>query len=603
MASKQKAPRALSDFVLHALVHASTLKFRIACAPSCARVSRASSCWRSIVGVCGGLVVAAMGEAVGLMHLSFFGLDPGERLSARSSLDPYYALFAVPCIGGLLFGLVTAYITRRRGTEVDPVEANALHGGRMSLRGSLIVAAQTVWSSGVGASVGLEAGYTQLASGIASKIGQAFRLRRSDMRILVGCGAAAAIAGAFGAPLGGAFYGFELIIGSYSIASLAPVGMAALVGYLTAQAFAPDRLGIETGAVSSLAVHDVVIAGGVGLVAAIFGIALMRGVAACEVLFTRLRVRPAFRPMVGGAMVGLLAMISPQVMSSGHGALHLTGIFKLPLATIALIFALKALASIVSLGTGFRGGLFFASLLLGALGGQLFAVGLDTVWPSLNANPDAYAIIGIGALSVAVIGGPLTMTFIALETTGDLWLTTAVLIAVIVSMQVTREFFGYSFTTWRFHLRGETIRSAADVGWIRDLTVGQMMRSDVRTTPVETPISAFREAFPLGSTNQVIAVDEDGRYAGMVIVAEAHGADLAATASARDILHHADHMLLPQLTAQEAIAAFDRFEAEALAVVDSAERRQVIGLLSEAHALRRYSDASERQRRELLGEA
>jgi CIC family chloride channel protein len=101
----------------------------------------------------------------------------------------------------------------------------------------------------------------------------------------------------------------------------------------------------------------------------------------------------------------------------------------------------------------------------------------------------------------------------------------------------------------------------------------------------------------------VIAVDEDGRYAGMVIVAEAHGADLAATASARDILRHADHMLLPQLTAQEAIAAFDRFEAEALAVVDSAERRQVIGLLSEAHALRRYSDASERQRRELLGEA
>jgi chloride channel protein, CIC family len=554
-----------------------------------------------VVGAIAGLAVSAMGQLVGLMHVIFFGLDPGERLSAQVSLNPLYA-FLTPCLGGLLFGLVTAYITRRRGTEVDPVEANALHGGRMSLRGSLIVAAQTVWSSGVGASVGLEAGYTQLASGIASKIGQAFRLRRNDTRILVGCGAAGAIAGAFGAPLGGAFYGFELIIGSYSAASLAPVGMAALLGYLAAQIFAPDRLGIEAGAISSLAVHDVVIAGGVGLLAAIFGIALMRGVAACEVLFSRLRVKPALRPMIGGALVGLLAMVSPQVMSSGHGALHLTGIFKLPLATIALIFVFKALASIVSLGSGFRGGLFFASLLLGALGGQLFAVGLNAVVPGLHANPDAYAIIGMGALSVSVIGGPLTMTFIALETTGDLWLTTAVLIAVIISMQVTREFFGYSFTTWRFHLRGETIRSAADVGWIRDLTVGQMMRSDVRTTPIETAIAAFREAFPLGSTNQVVAVDEDGRYAGMVIVAEAHAAELPATASVRDILHHGDHMLLPQLTAQEAIAAFDRFEAEALPVVDSAERRQVIGLLSEAHALRRYSDASERQRRELLGE-
>jgi CIC family chloride channel protein len=129
-----------------------------------------------------------------------------------------------------------------------------------------------------------------------------------------------------------------------------------------------------------------------------------------------------------------------------------------------------------------------------------------------------------------------------------------------------------------------------------------MMRADVRTTRSEAQVGAFRQAFPLGSTNQVIAVDEDSRYAGMVIVAEAHAAELGATASIREILHHRDHMLLPQMTAQEAIEAFDRYEAEALAVVDSIERRQVTGLLSEAHALRRYSDASERQRRELLGE-
>jgi CIC family chloride channel protein len=232
----------------------------------------------------------------------------------------------------------------------------------------------------------------------------------------------------------------------------------------------------------------------------------------------------------------------------------------------------------------------------------LFAIGFTALVPSAHLDPDAYAIIGLSALSASVIGGPLTMSFIALESTGDLWLTTAVLIAVIIARQVTREFFGYTFATWRFHLRGETIRSAADVGWIRDLTVGQMMRADVRSTPVETPVAAFREAFPLGSTSQVIAVDEDGRYAGMVLVAEAHAPELGATLSVRDILRHTDHMLLAQMTGQEAIAAFDRFEAEALAVVDSAERRQVIGLLSEAHALRRYSDASERQRRELLGE-
>ena len=169
--------------------------------------------------------------------------------------------------------------------------------------------------------------------------------------------------------------------------------------------------------------------------------------------------------------MGLLALVTPQVMSSGHGALHFSGLVSMPVAMIATMFVLKSLASIISLGSGFRGGLFFATLFLGALGGHLFAAGFDAIWPGLDLDPNVYAIIGMSALSASVIGGPLTMSFIALESTGNLWLTTAVLVAVIISTQITRELFGYSFATWRLHLRGETIRSAADVGWIRDLTV------------------------------------------------------------------------------------------------------------------------------------
>ena len=232
--------------------------------------------------------------------------------------------------------------------------------------------------------------------------------------------------------------------------------------------------------------------------------------------------------MAGGLVVGLLAIVSPQVMSSGHGALRLAGMLDLSLRAVALLFVLKIVASIVSLGSGFRGGLFFSSLLIGALGGHLLAVALTMLWPTAYFDPNAYAVIGMSALSASVIGGPLTMIFIALETTGDLWLTTAVLIAVIMSAQVTREVFGYSFATWRFHLRGETIRSAADIGWMRDLTVGRMMRQDVQTVHAATTVAAFREAFPLGSAAYVVAVDEADRYVGLVLVADAHAAEAAA---------------------------------------------------------------------------
>jgi CIC family chloride channel protein len=556
----------------------------------------------ALVGAIAGLVVAVMGTGVDLLHLYLFQLEPGQRLSGLVRLNPVLAI-AVPLVGGLIFGFGREWIARRRPErEIDPIEANALHGGRMSLVGSLVVAAETVWSSGVGASVGLEAGYTQLASGIASRLGMAFRLRRVDLRILVGCGAAGAIAGAFGAPLAGAFYGFELIIGGYSPNSLAPVGVAALIGYLVAHAIAGAEVGVVAPQQMTIAAHDLVIAATIGLLAAMLGIMLMRGVAACETMFLRLQVRPALRTMIGGLVVGLLALVAPQVMSSGHGALHLAGVLELSLITVALLFVLKIAASIVSLGSGFRGGLFFSSLLMGALGGNLVAIALGAVWPGGNFDSNAYAVIGMGAVSAAVIGGPLTMTFIALETTGDLWLTTAVLIAVIVASQVTRELFGYSFATWRFHLRGETIRSAADIGWMRDLTVGKMMRQDVKIVPATMPIAAFRAAFPLGSTAYVAAVDEGERYAGMVQVAEAHAAEAPADRSVRELAHQTDAMLLPGMAIKEAVLAFDRAEAEALAVVDSYADRRVIGLLSEAYALRRYAAELERRRQEMLGE-
>ena len=198
----------------------------------------------ALVGALAGLVVTAMGFGVDTLHRVLFHLGPGVRLSGLLHLDPVIAI-SVPLVGGIVFGIARELIAHwRPEREIDPIEANALHGGRMSLLGSIIVAAETVWSSGVGASVGMEAGYTQFASGIASRIGMAFRLRRADLRILVGCGAAGGIAGAFGAPLAGAFYGFELIIGGYTPQQLGAgrgLGADRLSGRADARSCGPRR--------------------------------------------------------------------------------------------------------------------------------------------------------------------------------------------------------------------------------------------------------------------------------------------------------------------------------------------------------------------------
>jgi CIC family chloride channel protein len=556
----------------------------------------------ALIGTIGGLVVVAMSAAVEALHVAFFNLEWGDRLSSQFRIEPLRALL-VPSLGGLLLGVAFLLLLRwRPAREIDPIEANALHGGLMSFRGSVIVALQTVWSSGVGASVGLEAGYTQLASGLAASLGRGFHLRRGDQRIMVGCGAAAAIAGAFGAPLAGAFYAFELVIGGYTPASLTPVGIAAVAGYFVTHAFSPLSLGVAVGPVGNVLGRDLAIAALLGILAALVGIGIMRGVALCEALLAKTRIWPPLRPALGGICVGLLALASPQVMSSGHGALHFAGFVSIPLMVVATMFALKAIASIISLGSGFRGGLFFATLFLGALGGHLFAGGIDAIFPALKLDPNVYAIVGMSALSASVIGGPLTMSFIALESTGNLWLSTAVLVAVMISTQITRELFGYSFATWRLHLRGETIRSAADVGWIRDLTVRRLMRSDVTTVDANMPIEEFRSKFPLGSKTRVVGVDAAGRYVGLGLVAEAHAPDLEAPRGLIDILHYRDVVLHPVMNIREAIAVFDAAEAEQLAVVEADGEHRPIGVLSEAHAVKRYAEESELRRREAVGE-
>jgi CIC family chloride channel protein len=555
----------------------------------------------ALLGAAAGLLVVTMNGVTQFAHVMLFHLPTGERLSAQPTLESWRAML-VPCVGGLAMGLLTLGLSRwmpRRA--VDPIEANALYGGKMSMRDSIAVVMQTMLSNGVGASVGLEAGYTQIGSAVGSKLGQLFRVRRADLRLLVGCGAAGAIAAAFNAPLTGAFYAFELVIGTYSLATLAPVVASAISAVMVQRWILGDAPGYDIPLPTGMATADFLPVLALGAVCALMGIAIMRSVTLTEQLFTRIRVQGWLRPAIGGLALGCLALITPAVLAAGHGALHAALTADLPLKTVLVLLGLKAAGSAISLGSGFRGGLFFASLFLGAMLGKVFSAVMLLVWP-IPVFPEAvYGLIGMSGMAVAIVGGPLTMSFLALESTGSLPLTVAVLAAAVVSSVTVRRTFGYSFATWRFHLRGESIRSAVDIGWIRSLTVGRMMRKDIRTVRADTTLASFRRDFPLGSTNRVITVDAADRYAGIVWVADAHAAG-ETVERVSELLHHTGTVLRPDMPVNEAARVFERAEADALAVVDSAENLRVLGLLTEQYALRRYSEELEKRRRDLSGE-
>ena len=182
----------------------------------------------ALIGVASGALVAAMSAASQKMHEFFFHIPKGAFLSVTVVAESWRVL-AIPTLGGALIAALALWAGDRfRGRLADAIEANALHGGRLSARGSLYISLQTLVSNGFGASVGLEAAYTQMCGMIASLVGRGLGARRVDMRLLVGCGAAGAIAAAFDAPLAGAFYAFEAILGAYNVSSLMPIAASAV---------------------------------------------------------------------------------------------------------------------------------------------------------------------------------------------------------------------------------------------------------------------------------------------------------------------------------------------------------------------------------------
>jgi CIC family chloride channel protein len=553
-----------------------------------------------------GLCVAALLACANFLHFWLYG---HRHLSSLVVLDaPVQAL--IPLAGGLILGISGIYVRKWMPQRpVDPIEANALQGGRMSLKESALIAAQTVISNGFGASAGLEAAYTQMGSGFASWLGTAFRLRRGDMRTLVACGSAGAISAAFGAPLTGAFYAFELIMGTYTPFGLAPVGAAAVSGILVSKVFGGSGEFLNQMALkSALSQTDMGLLLLLGIICALFGVRMMRAVSLVERICGRIGLPRALQPAIGGIIVGLLALVTPHVLASGHGALfELFGPDAGPSDVVLITLLLKAAASVISLGTGFRGGLFFASLYLGGMIGQVFFFGIEYIDPSLAPDVIVCTLVGMAALAVAIIGAPLAMSFLALETTGDFPLGLVMLAVASVVSIIVRRTFGYSFATWRLHLRGESIRGARDIGWIRDLTAGRLMRTDVPKARLDMTLEEFMEEFPARSTSQwVTVIGPSGGYAGMVFVPDVHLAGVhgdAGAAGLRTLARSPDIFLLPEMNIKLAVQFFEQSENEALAVVDNEKERHVIGLLTEAHVLRRYTDELDKAHRELSGES
>jgi CIC family chloride channel protein len=555
-------------------------------------------------GIAAGLAVAAVQGLVVILQRLTLGFAAEHRIAIPDHSSPL-RIFLALMFGALAVEVITRamrrWVTRN---PIDAVEANALRGGVMQWQDGLAVVIPILASVGFGASVGIEAAVTQIGAVVASLMGRQLKFPRSDLRLVVGAGAAAAIAAAYRAPIAGMLYSYELVLGSYTKRTLVPVALAAITALGTvewtggmARPFLP-----RTGAAPIWADYPTAV--GIGIVAALVGIGTMVLVGGFERLLAHISRSDTTRRLLVSVILAAIAWRFPAVLGSGHAGIDAAVNGDVRGREALGLAGAKGLASALSLAGGFRGGLFSASLLLGGLLGQVVAW-ISQVVPWIPvANPTLCAMVGMAAVGASIIGSPLAMAFLVLESTGDYEATLVVAVGTVVSAYVTDRLFGYSFATWRFQQRGLALEGGHDVSRLMVTPIGALIRPPKTAVLPETPYARVESAFSVAGSKGVAVIDRNGIFCGLVdaaLIEVVHEADGPLPITAIDLVDPQTQRLTPKSSLADAVQIFRSTDRATLPVVEEGNSQRLLGVIRSSDAFRQATVIADAQRREELG--
>ncbi|HJO69873.1 MAG TPA: chloride channel protein [Rhodospirillales bacterium] len=559
-----------------------------------------------VVGAVAGGAVVAFREAILIVQLAAFG-SRDEHLYIHAEGLAWWWLLAAPAAGGLIVaGLVRALTAKGRAEGVaDVIEANALRGGRMSLSAGLAAALVNAVSLGVGASAGREGPAVHLGATFGGWIAEKLHMTRAMSRTLLGCGVAAAVAASFNAPIAGALFANEVVVGHYALRAFAPIVIASVTGTAVSRAYFGDFPAFELAPSQIESFAEIPAFAGLGLTAGLTAVLFMYGIRLVGAGLEKTPFPVWSRPALGGFALGALAIVFPQVLGVGYGATEsaLASVFPLWLL-FALVLA-KIAATSISLGCGFGGGVFSPSLVIGAMLGSAYGIVAGQIFPEAASGTTAYAVIGMGAVAAAVLGAPISTTIIIFELTGDYALTVAAMVAVVVASVVTQQLYGRSFFTRQLEDRGLDLRAGFETALLRGIAVRDVMTREIARVTPDTGLPMVRRMLQRDPSGQLFVVRDDGVLHGTVTLADLREAafDPAADTqiNAADVARLHPPALCAADTLDEALKIFrDTGEAH-IAVIDTHETETFLGCLHERDLMNAYNRGLIASRREERG--
>jgi CIC family chloride channel protein len=539
--------------------------------------------WAAVIGILGALVTECFRRATDLLHFLFTGSE--TTIITSFERLPLWQRFLVPVIGAVLAGLTlwigNRLIARvRQKSTTDYMEAVVVGNGIISFRASLVKTISALFSISTGASIGREGPLIQLSSLVASLVGRLRNCPIPQRRQLVACGAAAGMASAYNAPIAGAFFVAEIVLGTVVVESLGPLILASVTATFLSRAFHGESPLYQAPALALHTQWEIVPLCAIGIFMGLLAPLYLRVLRRTEWLFSKLTLPVPAKLALGGAVVGLLAMFYPEVCGNGKGLvtslLHQSWDFY----TVLFLVIVKLLATSVTFGSGAVGGVFTPTLFIGSAVGVLYGQAVLYFAPQLHPDPTMYGLMGMGAFLAATTGAPLMAILMVFELTLSYVIVPFLMVACILGYYCSSLF-------ERRFMYGESLErkgAAFFKSQLAEVDLADLIRRDPLTLPQNATFAQIAQTFVQYRFQHIYIVDGQRKLLGAVSLHDVKAlldrTELETVVIAGDIMDEKFPSISPLHSMGDALKKFSETQSERLPVVDNPTLQRLIGSIS-----------------------
>ena len=561
------------------------------------------------IGLIAGFIAYLLYHLIGLFtNIAFYGRWSFAFLSARHNHLGWWVI-PIPVIGGLIVGIMAKYGSPKiKGHGIpEAMEAVLVNRSRIQPRVAILKPISAAIAIGTGGPFGAEGPIIQTGGAIGSLVGQVLHTTAAERKVLLACGAAAGMSATFNTPIAGVILAIELLLFEFKSRSFIPLVVASTL----ATAVHMQMLG--KGPMFSVAAMDFDVPRGLpfylllGVICGLAAVGFTRLLYWVEDLFEKLPVDELWWPAIGALGLGIIGYFVPRVLGVGYDTIGDILNANLGLKLLLVVMAAKAVALVVSLGSGTSGGLLAPMFMSSAAMGGALAMGINWLVPSAHLSPGAFALVAMGAVFGAASRATFSFIIFAFEITRDYNSVLPLMLVCVIADGISMLLMpNASIMTEKLTRRGLRIHQDYEIDVLQHTPVSETMDREAPTVMADMKLSEISDRIvqndPAMARHQaMLVVDSEGKLSGVITRGDIlRGLDqdpsmTVLEASSRDIV-----VTYPDETLNDAAAKMLRYNVGRLPVVERGDESKIVGYLGRpgimAARIRRMDEESVRER-------